>query len=395
MLFQSFKMAVKAIAGNKMRSFLTILGVVIGVVAIVVLVAIGQGANSSVMSSIEGMGTNLINVSIRARRTNPITLKGLTELGQSPLIAHVAPIVNVSGTVKAGVTTYDDGSIQGTTPGYEEIRGWEMEEGRFLKQPDVDNRSFVAVIGSEAATEMYGTTHVVGETFSLNGYTMTVVGVMKENGASASGSNDNQILLPFTLAERLFSQRGISSFYVSAASSGVVAQAQDAVEAYLDGAFANYNTDTFGTQYSVYNQSEMLDTLSETTATLTLMLGGIAGISLLVGGIGIMNIMLVSVSERTREIGIRKAIGAARGNILMQFLIESLVVSLMGGVLGLLISFLAVGFLGPVLNMTLTVPTSVAWMAIGFSVFIGVVFGIYPASKASKLHPIEALRYEG
>ena len=395
MLFQSFKMAVKAIAGNKMRSFLTILGVVIGVVAIVVLVAIGQGANSSVMSSIEGMGTNLINVSIRARRTNPITLKGLTELGQSPLIAHVAPIVNVSGTVKAGVTTYDDGSIQGTTPGYEEIRGWEMEEGRFLKQPDVDNRSFVAVIGSEAATEMYGTTHVVGETFSLNGYTMTVVGVMKENGASASGSNDNQILLPFTLAERLFSQRGISSFYVSAASSGVVAQTQDAVEAYLDGAFANYNTDTFGTQYSVYNQSEMLDTLSETTATLTLMLGGIAGISLLVGGIGIMNIMLVSVSERTREIGIRKAIGAARGNILMQFLIESLVVSLMGGVLGLLISFLAVGFLGPVLNMTLTVPTSVAWMAIGFSVFIGVVFGMYPASKASKLHPIEALRYEG
>ncbi len=396
MLFQSFKMAVKAIAGNKMRSFLTILGVVIGVVAIVVLVAIGQGANSSVMSSIEGMGTNLINASIRARRTNPVTLEGLKELGQSEYIEEVAPIANVSGaTVKAGVTTYDDGSIQGTTPGYSYIRNYAVQEGRFLQQPDIDNRSFVAVIGSEAATEMFGTTHVTGETFTINGYAMTVVGVLEENGTSASGSNDNQIFIPFTLAERMFSQRGITSFYVSASSSQVVDQAQDDVEAYLEKVFSSYNTDTYGTQYSVFNQSEMLSTLSETTNTLTLMLGGIAGISLLVGGIGIMNIMLVSVSERTREIGIRKAIGAARGNILMQFLIEALVVSLMGGILGLGISLLAVHFLGPVLGMSLTVPTSVAWMAIAFSVFIGVVFGMYPASKASKLHPIDALRYEG
>ncbi len=395
MLFQSFKMALKAIAGNKMRSFLTILGVVIGVVAIVVLVAIGQGANSSVVSRIEGMGTNLINVSIRARRSNPITLSGLEELKESEFISHVAPITNVSGTVKAGVTTYDDGSIQGTTPGYESIRNYKLQFGRFLKQPDIDNRSFVAVIGSEAATEMFGTTRVVGEEFTINGYAMTVVGVMEANGTSAAGSNDNQIFIPFTLAERIFSQPGVTSFYVSAASSSVVSKAQDDVEAYLDKAFAKLSTSTSSNQYFVYNQSEMLSTLSETTATLTLMLGGIAGISLLVGGIGIMNIMLVSVSERTREIGIRKAIGAARGNILMQFLIESLVVSLMGGVLGLGISLLAVHFLGPVLSMTLTVPSSVAWLAIAFSVFIGVVFGMYPANKASKLHPIEALRYEG
>lgn len=395
MIFQSFKMALKAIAGNKMRSFLTILGVVIGVVAIVVLVSIGQGANSSVVSSIEGMGTNLINVSIRARRTNPVTMAGLNGLAEDENIAHVAPIANVSGTVKAGVTTYDDGSIQGTTPGYEEIRDWTVAEGRFLKQPDIDNRSFVAVIGAEAAAEMYGTTHVVGETFSINGYTMTVVGVLAENGSSASGSNDNQILIPFSLAERIFSQRGISTFYVSAVSSDAVDKAQQAVESYLENAFEGYNTSSYGTQYSVYNQSEMLSTLSETTSTLTLMLGGIAGISLLVGGIGIMNIMLVSVSERTREIGIRKAIGAARSNILMQFLIESLVVSLMGGLLGLLISIGAVRALGSLLDMTLDIPTAVAWMAIGFSVFIGVVFGMYPANKASKLRPIEALHYEG
>ena len=395
MIYQSFKMAVKAIAGNKMRSFLTILGVVIGVVAIVVLVSIGQGANSSVVESIEGMGTNLITANINARRMNPIDLDSLNELAQNEAISYVAPIASVSGTVKAGTTTYDDGVVQGTTPGYESIRNWTVAEGRFLQQPDIDNRSFVAVIGSEAATEMYGTTHAVGETFSLNGYTITVVGVLAEVGSSASGSNDNQILIPFTLAQRLSNQTSISSFYVSAASSSQVEQAQAAVESYLEKAFENYNTRSFGTQYSVFNQTEMLSTLSETTNTLTLMLGGIAAISLLVGGIGIMNIMLVSVSERTREIGIRKAIGAARGNILMQFLIESLVVSLMGGLLGLAISVVAVKALAPVLQMTLTIPVNMAWMAIAFSVFIGVVFGMYPANKASKLRPIEALHYEG
>ena len=395
MIYQSFKMAVKAIAGNKLRSFLTILGVVIGVVAIVVLVSIGQGANSSVVESIEGMGTNLITANINARRMNPIDLDSLNELAQNEAISYVAPISSVSGTVKAGTTTYDDGVVQGTTPGYESIRNWTVAEGRFLQQPDIDNRSFVAVIGSEAATEMYGTTHAVGETFSLNGYTITVVGVLEAVGSSASGSNDNQILIPFTLAQRLSNQTSISSFYVSAASSAQVEQAQAAVESYLEKAFENYNTRSFGTQYSVFNQTEMLSTLSETTNTLTLMLGGIAAISLLVGGIGIMNIMLVSVSERTREIGIRKAIGAARSNILTQFLIESLVVSLMGGLLGLVISVGAVQALAPVLEMTLTIPVNVAWMAIAFSVFIGVVFGMYPANKASKLRPIEALHYEG
>ena len=395
MIYQSFKMAVKAIAGNKMRSFLTILGVVIGVVAIVVLVSIGQGANSSVVESIEGMGTNLITANINARRMNPIDLDSLNELAQNEAISYVAPIASVSGTVKAGTTTYDDGVVQGTTPGYESIRNWTVAEGRFLQQPDIDNRSFVAVIGSEAATEMYGTTHAVGETFSLNGYTITVVGVLEAVGSSASGSNDNQILIPFTLAQRLANQTSISSFYVSAASSAQVEQAQAAVESYLEKAFENYNARSFGTQYSVFNQTEMLSTLSETTNTLTLMLGGIAAISLLVGGIGIMNIMLVSVSERTREIGIRKAIGAARGNILMQFLIESLVVSLMGGLLGLAISVVAAPSPAQVLQMTLTIPVNVAWMAIGFSVFIGVVFGMYPANKASKLRPIQALHYEG
>ena len=392
MIYQSFKMAVKAIAGNKMRSFLTILGVVIGVVAIVVLVSIGQGANSSVVESIEGMGTNLITANINARRMNPIDLDSLNELAQNEAISYVAPIASVSGTVKAGTTTYDDGVVQGTTPGYESIRNWTVAEGRFLQQPDIDNRSFVAVIGSEAATEMYGTTHAVGETFSLNGYTITVVGVLEAVGSSASGSNDNQILIPFTLAQRLSNQTSISSFYVSAASSAQVEQAQAAVESYLEKAFENYNTRSFGTQYSVFNQTEMLSTLNETTNTLTLMLGGIAAISLLVGGIGIMNMMLVSVTERTSEIGLRKALGARPRSIQVQFLMESIILSLLGGLIGVVLGLMVSMLLASLMDIAFVLSPGAIALGVGFSLAVGVVFGWAPARKASNLNPIDALR---
>ena len=366
-MMQSFKMALKAIGGNKMRSFLTILGVIIGVAAIVVLVAIAQGANASVVSSIENMGTNLLSVSIRARRSNPVSLSGLARLEEDISIASVSPYTTVSGTVKAGSAAYEDGRIIAAGAGYQQIRNWTLSQGRWITGPDMDNRSFVAVLGSEAAEEMYGTKDVVGETFSINGYSFQCVGVLAANGSNAS----------------------ITSFYVSAVSSDEIGFAQAAVENYLSGLFSSTS------YYSVYNQTEMLSTLSETTAALTLMMGGIAAISLLVGGIGIMNIMLVSVSERTREIGIRKAIGANRRSILSQFLIEALVVSLMGGIAGLLISWAALFFLEPVLNMQLSVSPTVAAVAIGFSMLIGVAFGIYPASKASKLKPIDALHYEG
>lgn len=309
----------------------------------------------------------------------------------SEAIAHVAPVLTSSGTVKAGLTQYEDGSLIATTPGYDKIRSWSLRYGRFLAEPDHDNHSFVAVLGQEAAVELFGSVNAVGCTFTYQGYTFTVVGVLDEIGNSVSGSGDSLIVIPFSLGERLFRSKGISSFYVSATGSDTIDLAQSEVEAYMEKLMS---LSTTSGSYRINNQSAMLEALNESTSQLTLMLAGIAAISLLVGGIGIMNIMLVSVSERTREIGIRKAIGATRGNILSQFLIEALTVSLMGGLIGLGLSWAACKFLAPVIGMTMVFSPSVALRAIGFSVFIGVVFGLYPAAKASGLKPIEALRHE-
>jgi putative ABC transport system permease protein len=404
MIVQTVRMAFKAIAGNKMRSALTMLGIIIGVVAVVVLIAIGQGTTSSVTSSIEGMGTNLLTVNIRTYK-NPITADDLEVLKQNKAISGIAPTLTQSVTAEAGTVSYDSGSLVGTTPSYETIRNQKVTAGRFIKDVDLENRSYVAVVGTDIADELFGTRNVVGETVKVDGYDFTIVGLLEEKGSTTSGSSDTQIIVPFTLAQRLYSETGIRTFYVSAASSADVSSAQAVVESYLNNRFnitaesssAASSGSSSGTSryYSVFNQTDMLDTLSNTTDTLTLMLGGIAGISLLVGGIGIMNIMLVSVSERTREIGIRKAIGASRGNVLTQFLVEALSVSLLGGLLGLGLAVGLAGILGKALGMTVAVSPEIGLMAIAFSMCVGVIFGLYPANKASKLRPIQALRYEG
>lgn len=388
---QSVQMAFKSILGNKMRSFLTMLGIIIGVIAVVVLVSIGQGANQTVSSSIQKLGTNLLTVNIIARRNNPITLNSLEELRQLKELAQVSPVSMSSGTLKAGLEQYEDASLLATTPGYDLIRSYGIMEGRFLTEPDIANRSFVAILGQEAAQELFGSVHALGQTFTFQGYPFIVVGVLDAIGSSFSGSGDNLVIIPFTVGERIFQRKGISSIYISASSADRVKEAEAAVRAFMDKKLVGASSST---TYSIYNQTAVLDTLSTATATLTLMLGGIAAISLLVGGIGIMNIMLVSVTERTREIGIRKAIGASRGNILSQFLVEALVVSVLGGLIGLSLSLLAVRLMGPLLKMQLSVSPVIAMLAVGFSLFIGVVFGLYPANKASRLLPVEALRYE-
>ncbi len=427
MLWQTFSMAFKAIRTNKVRSALTMLGVIIGVMSVVVLIAIAQGTTVSVTESIQGMGTNLLTVNITTRRVGQfgggggggmmffsgpgggqtvsivrdggsqagsqrgtviLTLDDILSLADAPSIDLISPTVSGSKTVKAGNTNTST-SVLGVLPAYAQIRNQEVESGRYIIQADIDNRSSVCVIGTETATTLFGNTNVVGNTMHIEGRPFKIVGVLKSKGSSSGSSSDDILLLPFTLAQRLLQSTAISTFYVSAVSPEAVAEAQTYVENYLYKRYQNTST------YRVSNQTEMLDTINESTASLTLMLGGVAGIALLVGGIGIMNIMLVSVSERTREIGIRKAIGAKRRNILLQFLIEAVVISGIGGLLGLLLGVLLMRILEATQGMTMVMSAGVVQLAIGFSMTVGVVFGLYPAGKASKLRPIEALRYDG
>ena len=399
---QTVSMAFKAISGNKVRAFLTMLGVIIGVMSVIVLIAIGQGTTASVTESISSMGTNLLTVSIQTRRvggfggfggsssskgTVILKLEDILALEDDESIQYVSPTTSGSLTVKAG-STNTSATVMGVLPAYASIVNQGVQSGRYIIDADVDNRSAVCVIGPELAEDLFGTTNVVGNTLRIDGRKFRIVGVLESKGTSMGGSSDNTLVLPFTLAQRMLDSTTISSIYISAVDSASVDKAQEVVESFLYKKYQNDST------YSVMNQTQMLETANETASTLSLMLGGIAGISLLVGGIGIMNVMLVSVTERTREIGIRKAIGAKRRNILQQFLIESVVISGMGGLLGLALGLLLMRVLEDVLGMSLSMSASVAELAIGFSMAVGVVFGLYPANKASKLKPIDALHYD-
>jgi len=395
--FETIKMAISAIWANKVRSFLTMLGVIIGVMSVTVLMGIGQGTTSSVTDSISSMGTNLLTVNIQTRRigfgsrnmgrnnrstsakgTVILKLDDVLSLEDNEYIQYVSPTVSGSLTVKAG-STNTSASITGVLPAYAKIVNKEIAAGRYIIDADVENRSAVCVIGPDLAEDLFGNTDVVGNTLHVNGRKFRIVGVL--DGSSS------ELVLPFTLAQRMLNNTSITTFYLSATDSTTVDRAQEAVESFL---YKKYQDDS---TYSIMNQEEMLETMNEMTQTLSLMLGGIAGISLLVGGIGIMNIMLVSVTERTREIGIRKAIGAKRRNILLQFLVESVVLSGMGGVLGLVLGYAVMYMLETYMGMVVAASTGVAQLALGFSMFVGVVFGLYPANKASKLKPIDALHY--
>jgi putative ABC transport system permease protein len=389
---QAVKMAFKAIASNKMRSFLTMLGIIIGVFAVIMLISVGQGATSSVTTQIEGLGSNMLIVGITAKKPYELTLDDLNSLKGIDGISAISPLLSANSKAKAGTKNYDT-SIEGASTGYDAIRSLTVKQGRFLKESDMQNRSAVAVIGPELAEKLFGTRDVLGNTFSVLGRDFLIVGVLEEKGSTMGQSNDNKAIIPFTTAQRIMKRTKISQFYVSATSADTVKSVESEVTKFLNRRMDA--TDSNGNDnYRVFNQSDILGTLNTVTGTLTAMLGGIAGISLLVGGIGIMNIMLVSVSERTREIGIRKAIGAQRSDILMQFLVEAVAISLTGGIIGLGFGYLGVGVLSRVFNMDLTISMGVAALALGFSMMVGVGFGLYPANRASKLRPIEALRYE-
>lgn len=387
-LFQGVKMAWKSISMNKMRSFLTMLGIIIGVFAVIALVALGSGATNRISEEMQKLGTNLLSVNISGRGAKASL--SLAEVQSFTEIAHVQAVSpTISGRVKAkNGSTNSDVSIEGITPEYETVRDYHVQEGRFLLPIDVDYRQKVALIGTETAKTLFGTADPVGQNVTLNGIRFKVVGLLASKGSSFGGNNDDKILIPITTAERLLATKGIKSVYVRAESQETIDLAIAGLEQALQKKFRGADDEG----YNIFNQQDALESANTITNTLSMALGGIAGISLLVGGIGIMNIMLVSVTERTREIGVRKALGAKKRDILLQFLVESVVLGGFGGILGIAFGVGGATLLGKLLSIQASFSLNVIVISFVFSLGIGVFFGIYPANKAAKLHPIDALR---
>ena len=380
MFLNSLRLAVRSTLANKMRSFLTMLGIIIGVMSVVVLVSIVQSTTNSVSSAIASMGSDLITISVTDEDV-VLNADDYMTLENNSAISGVAPYLTVSSTARSG-SNYTSVSAIGVTGEYMEVAGRDLESGRGIVASDLDWRTYTAVIGTEVAGELYEDYNVIGKTFTMSGHTFTIVGLLTESGSNT----DSQILIPLTTAERISDSTSISSCYVQASSTSNVTLAQALTEQQMLSLTGDEDS------YDVYNMSEILDTMDDVMSTLSLMLGGIAAISLLVGGIGIMNIMLVSVAERTREIGIRKAIGARRSHIMMQFLIEACVLSILGGLIGLGLSALGLQIYGLIADTTISMEWVAAMGSLLFCVVIGVAFGSYPAAKASKMTPIDALQ---
>ncbi len=383
-------MAIKSIAANKVRSFLTMLGVIIGVSAVITLVALGNGATKSITDNIQSLGTNMITISMGGRGSN----RGVSEDDlmkfadkNKEIIEAVAPSINSNVTVKVGNENIDT-TLVGTSEAFSTVRNTSVQNGRFINVLDVEKRQKVVLLGTYVSNELFPDSNPIGQRIKINGEIYTVVGVLEEKDDSTEQSQDDQVIIPYTTATRLVKNATISTFYVQAKTEDTVDAAMEKLDEMLLEEFKSEDA------YRVFNQAAMLETITTTTQTLSMMLGGIAAISLIVGGIGIMNIMLVSVTERTREIGIRKSIGAKRKNILVQFLIESIVISCLGGIIGILLGIGFSSLLGSLLRIPASPSVSTVILSFSFSAMVGIFFGFYPANKASKLNPIDALRHE-
>lgn len=385
-LTQALKMALSSVRSNKMRSFLTMLGIIIGVMAVTLLVSLVQGATNSITDQLSSLGGS--NLTCMVGKTTPrITLDEVMALEQEEEIGLVSVYSNGSGVAKAA-GNQEDVSIVAINQNYQILNNLIVETGRYLTDTESEYRLSNCVIGTGVAKNLFGNKDVLGETIRVGGKDFTIVGILKEEGSSAMNSKDLNVYIPFTTGQRLLGVSGVLTFDASAAGAETVEKAERTLNTFLRSKVGEDN-------YNVYNMGSILETVQSVYNILGYLLGGIGGISLVVGGVGIMNIMLVSVTERTREIGIRKAIGAQKGDIIVQFLIESVVLSLMGGFIGIILS---AGILG-IVNMFaadyhFAITIGVALVAVGFSIGVGILFGIYPANKAAKLKPIDALRFE-
>ena len=383
---QALKMAFVALKGNKMRSFLTMLGIIIGVVAVTLLISVVQGVTGEITGQIESLGSNLLQVSMLGTEPTYLTLSDLDKLKDDPSIYDVTGIVSRTVNVTAGVED-GDYAVEGVTDSYQQITGQVIDQGRFICDIDVEAHTYNAVVGTDVADELFGTKDCIGNTLEIKGYDFTVVGLLEPSDTMLANKNTT-IIIPLTTAQRMFANKEFGTLYVSATAPDTVDAAEDATDDFL---IRELGSDD---NYMIINQNAIIEVMNEVMSVMTILLSGIAAISLLVGGIGIMNIMLVSVTERTREIGIRKAIGAQRTDILSQFLIEAVVLSVAGGIIGVGLSYLGLQVIGTAMEISMGMSVGTIVLALGFSAFVGVVFGIYPANKAATLRPIDALRYE-
>ena len=404
---EAFRVAFQGLAANKLRSFLTMLGIIIGVSSVIIMVALGQGVANATQESIRKMGTNVLSVYPASQMRGGVS-QGLGSQQtmkmedveairkSSPSVKVVVPEYRGSGTVKFQSQNTRT-TVQGASPEYFAVRNLPISEGRMFDKDDVDRRAKVAVLGDTVRENLFGSLQAVGKYVKVNGQNFKVVGLIQKRGASGFRSPDDQIVIPVTTAMvRVFGVDYLGGMSVQAVNESKMKEAEEEVKRAIA---KSHKLQPGEEDVRVFNQADLSESAAQQNAFLTMLLAGIAMVSLIVGGIGIMNIMLVSVTERTREIGIRKALGAKRKDILNQFLIESVTLSLVGGLLGIGLGIGGSlwmgrspdeGGAGFPMMLSLT-PMIVSF---GFSAFVGVFFGIYPAMKASRLDPIEALRYE-
>ncbi len=402
-LLTAMRMAARGLSANKLRAFLTMLGVIIGVGAVIIAIAIGEGSRAAVAESIQRLGTNVLSVIPGSQRRGAISFGGGSRttlkledadaiLKECPSVGRVSPQVNQSAQVKYEAKN-NNVTVNGTGRDYPLISNHPLKTGRYFSNDDLVSRRRVVVLGSSTAKDLFDTASPIGKTVRVAGQTFEVIGLLKAKGGQGFQNPDDAVYIPVTTAmRRLFGLKNVRTITCQAKTFGLMTRAQNEIEALIRQ--RHKLTGETPSDFVIFNQASLAETQNAQQDTFSSLITCLAIVSLVVGGIGIMNIMLVSVTERTREIGIRKAIGARRGDILAQFLLEALFLSLVGGLIGVVFGYVGSSIVGSANGWRVVIQPTTVFLAFSFSAVVGVFFGFYPALKASRLRPIEALRYE-